>query len=162
MLTQCNAVTQKEARHAVMCLSACRAPMSVSSLSPSVYTASYLCTCAPMCQHPVSGSLGLRDLLAGVPCKILLCRLAGYVQPLLQPLKNLLLRYAVGTSGLHNPLCQTLGSDLPALPFNPQSFSLLQSRFVLRFAKLLLFIFLIVFQNTHHFHLRTILPKEIR
>ncbi len=147
----------------MVCLSACQAPMSVTvCLRPSIQRL-YLCTCAPMCQHPVSGSLGLRDLLTRVHCKILLRRLAGYVQSLLQPLKK-------SPSSIHRRHIRSPQSPVPAPGFRPSCspFSIpslspcCKSRFVLRFAKLLLFIFLIVFQNTHHFHLRTILPKEIR
>ena len=47
----------------LVCLSACQAPMSVTvCLRPSIQRL-YLYTCAPMYQHPVSGSLGLKIFL---------------------------------------------------------------------------------------------------
>ena len=79
------------------------------------------------------------------------------MQSLLQPVQYHLFRHAKCTSGLNNPLCKT------TVPANLLSLfqTCLLSRFVFRLPQLLLLIFLIVFQNTHHFLLRAVLPQKI-
>lgn len=79
------------------------------------------------------------------------------MQLFLQAVQYHLFGHAKGTSGLDNPLCKTaVHTNLLSL-FQTG----LLSRFVFRLPQLLLLIFLIVFQNTHHSHLRAVLPQKI-
>ena len=104
-------------------------------------------------------------LLTGKHRKILLCSLRRNMQLFLQAVQYHLFGHAKGTSGLNNPLCKTtVHANLLSL-FQTCLLSFFQacllSRFVFRLPQLLLLIFLIVFQNTHHFHLRAVLPQKI-